>query len=438
MSPLFIGLFGFLAVIILIMLGFHIGLALGFVGVIGLILLSGNFKIALSTLTTNPFWTVFSYDLIIIPLFVLMGTFASYGGFGRDLYSASSKWLGRVPGGLGIATVWTSLLFGAASGSNVAAAAVFTKISLPEMTQRNYDAKFSVGTIVASSMLTVIMPPSLVLVLYGIFTEQSIAKLLIAGVIPSIIVAIGLSCYLWLRVRIVPNIAPLDNTPVSWRDKIIAAKNAWMIILLALVVLGGIYGGVFTPTEAAGVGSFVAFAIGLVRRHLNWHNIVASLVETVMFSAMIFFILIGAYIFIRFLLLSGFTNSLLGLLLSVNIPNILIIIALMIVYLILGCFMDALSMMAITLPIVFPAIKGLGYDGIWFGIIFLMASVIGAMTPPFGMSVYAVKSATDIDMSIEDMFKACIPYIFVTFVIWAILIAFPKISTFLPDLMLGP
>jgi C4-dicarboxylate transporter, DctM subunit len=439
-SPLILGISALVILVILIILGVHVGLALGLVGFLGLVIKLGDFGRAMPLLLTTPYSTVVSFTFIIIPLFVLMGSLAFYAGFGESLYDWATKWLGKVPGSIAIATAWACLLFGTVSGSNVSAAAIFTKISLPEMIKRGYNPKFSVGAIVCSSMLTIIMPPSLILVIYGMMTNEPIGKLLIAGIMPSIIFAVAITVFIWGWLKIKPSNAPnFVALSYPWKERFISLKNVWMVVLLAAIVLGGIYSGVFSPTEAAAAGTFALFIFAWATRKLNLDRTKKAFIETVEFSVMLFLILIGAYIFTRFLAMSGFTTQMLNALVNSNIPGIAIIIGLVVIMLILGLFIDAISIMAILLPISYPVVLQLGYDGVWYGIVVLLATTIGAMTPPFGLAVFAVKAASNIDMSVEEMFAGCTPYTLMSIVFTLILIAVPSISLFLPNLMMsGP
>jgi tripartite ATP-independent transporter DctM subunit len=280
------------------------------------------------------------------------------------------------------------------------------------------------------------MPPSILLVVYGILVEQPIGRLLIAGVIPSFVFAIAISLYIWLMAKRYPALCPRDSRKVPWRERIISLKGAWAIVALAAIVLGGIYTGIFSPTEAAAAGSFAACVFCILARKLNFSTLRTVLFETLEITVMLFFVLIGASIFSRFLAMSGFSAFLLNSLVDMELPRVVLLIGVLAIYVFLGCFIDNISIMAITLPIVFPAITAHGYDGVWFGIILLIAMLIGAMTPPFGLSVFAVKSVVKAEIDIEDMFRGTIPFIIMTMVVWLIMIVFPQISLFLPNMIL--
>lgn len=434
MSPLTLGIIGICLLLTLIALGVHVGLALLVSGSVGIIVASG-FDISLAVLRTTPLWTVFNYELIAIPLFVLMGSFVFYAGIGEDLFSAVYKLAGKIPGSIAVSVVTAATFFGAASGSNLSTVTVFTKVGLPAMVKEKYDPKFAMGAIVSSSMASVFIPPSILLVLYGVMAEQSIARCLLAGILPGILIGAALAVFVIIRVKIRPALAPISYKSFTWKERIFSMRDAWMIVLLAVAVLGGMYSGLFTPTEAAGVGACLALVIPFVRRRLHWRDVLTSLRETAQFSAVLFFILIGAFVFARFLALSGVTTSLANLILEANLNSVVLIIALMGLFMLLGLFMDAISIMAIILPILAPAMQSLGYDMVWFGIFMLFGLQIGAFTPPFGLGVFAARGALTMEMKTEDIFKGCVPFMVVCIAVWAFLAFSPEFCLWLPNAM---
>lgn len=437
MNPLLLGTIAFIVLIILVVCGIHIGPALIFVGLIGTIIASGRFETALAMLVTTPFYTAFDFGLVVAPLYAAMGLFSLYGGFSEEAYKAAYRWLGRLPGGMAIATVWACTAFGAASGSAVAAASIFTKVSLPEMVKYGYEKKFSAGLIAQASALAVLIPPSLLFIVYGVLTEQSIAKLFIAGVIPGIVFASVLSLGIVILVLRNPKLAPPVTSSIPWKQKFASLRGLWGISILALVVLGGIYGGIFTPTESAAVGAFGAFVIAIIQRKLTWGRLWAVLIETAEFTSLLYLILIGALIFSRFLSISGFTNHLVDFLIGLEIPRMGLLAGILLIMLFLGCFLDGIAIMCLTMATIFPLIMKLGFDPIWFGVVLTVALEAGLVTPPFGLGVFTVKAATDLKLSTEDIFRGAFPFLIMVLVILVILIIFPGITLFLPNLMRG-
>ena len=280
-----------------------------------------------------------------------------------------------------------------------------------------------------------IIPPSLFLVIYGWLAEESIAKMLMAGFFPGILMAMTLSAGIWIRARRSPRLAPLPTSTVSWKERTISTAKAWPMVLLAAIIIGGIYTGVFTPTEASAVGAFVALVIGLGFRRLNWDKIKTSLMETADLTAMLFFIIIGATVFARFLIVSRIPIWLGNTVIGIGLPPVQFVIILVILCLVLGCFIDPVSIMFILLPIFTPVIQAMGIDPIWFGLLLVVAVTMGALTPPFGLSIYTVKGAAGPDVTVEGVFRGAMPYYFPMLITLALLVAFPQISTFLPNMM---
>jgi tripartite ATP-independent transporter DctM subunit len=437
MDPLILGFGAFGILLILFMLGVQIGIGMALIGFLGVWAMTGNFSAALGILRTTPFFAVANFNYTVMPLFILMGLFCSYGGIGGDAFKAvRNSILAKLPGGLAVATVWASCIFGAASGSAYAAAAVFTKISLPEMEKANYDVKFSCGAIASASALAVLIPPSLMFLIYAIVTEQSIAKLLIAGIGPGLLFALLLSISIVLMAASNPRLAPtIPMAKQTFKESVRSVSGVWSILLLALIVLGGIYSGVFSATEAGAVGAFAAMMIAVFSRRLNKTILIRSMAETAETTCMLFFVLIGAQIFTTFLASSGFSDRLVLQVTGSEVAPLIIVAGLMLMYLFLGCFLDGIAMMVITLPIVFPIILHLGLSPIWFGALMIMVGQLGSLTPPFGMSVFIVQANSGGKISSADAFKGAVPFMLVEAITLALLISFPGITTFLPDRM---
>ena len=437
MDPLTLGFSAFGLLMVLFILGVQVGIAMALIGFLGILVMTGNLQMALGVLMTTPFYSVANFNYTVMPLFILMGLFCSYGGIGGDAFRAlRNSLLAKLPAGLAVATVWASCIFGAASGSAYAAAAVFTKIALPEMEKANYDTKFSCGCIAAASALAVLIPPSLMFLIYAIVTEQSIAKLLIAGVFPGLLFAVLLTISVIIMASVKPGLAPpLPVSTLTFKEKLKCYSGLWSIGVLALIVLGGIYSGVFSATEAGAAGAFAAMIIAGFYGRIKKAMVYRSMAETAETTCMLFFVLIGAQIFTTFLASSGFSDKLVALATGLDVAPWVIVTSLMVMYAFLGCFMDGIAMMVITLPMVFPIITKLGLDPIWFGALMIMVGQLGSLTPPFGMSVFIVQANAGGRITVSDAFKGAVPFMVVEAITLALLIAFPEITLFLPSRM---
>lgn len=435
MSHEIIGLACFVVAIGLLVLGVHIGIALTICGVLGSFIILGNFGAIAGLLKSTPYYSISVYELSVVPLFILMGMFSLYGGISESAYLAINSWVGKFRAGLGIATVWATTAFGATSGSSVAACSVFTKVSYPEMQKAGYDSYYSLATIAVAAGIAMLIPPSLYAVIFGMLAQVSIAKLLIAGVIPGILQALTLSLGVYFMAVKNPRLAPLANISYTLKQKLVNSVKAWPMILLAGIIIGGIYSGVFTPTEAAAIGTFAALVICLAQRKLKWGNLKESLVETAYITAMLNFIIIGATVFSRMLTLSGLPAWLGQMFISSGLSPIALVLAIMVIFLILGCFIDAMSIMFITLPIFAPLLKTAGVDLIWFGVLTTVALNMGTITPPFGLCIYTVKAIAGPDVKLEGVFKASLPMYIPVMGTLAVLVIFPIIVTYLPGFM---
>ncbi len=434
MDPTITGILGILLLFILILTGLHIGLVLCLVGGLGLILLIGP-QGGLMILGSTPFATASAYDLSPLPLFLLMGAFASSGGLGTVAFEAISKWVGRLNGGLAIASTFGSAFFGLACGSSLAAAGVFTKAALPEMLARNYDRRLAIGSIAAAGTFSTMIPPSGLLIIYAIFTDESIGRLFMAGVVPGALTAIVYAALIFFRVLFNPDLAPKVDIQYDWPTRMRALVTMWPILLLAGLVLGGIFAGWFTATEAGGIGAAGALVIVLAIKGWRKARIGHALIDCMRTNGMIFLIIIGAIIFGRFLSVTQIPVNLSMFLDQLNLPPIAILIGVLLMYFVLGMFLDAVAILAITLPVVFPMILELGFDPIWFAIVVIKVTEIGLVTPPVGMNVYVCVSAAEGQISLPDAFRGIAPFILCDLVVLAALLAFPEIATWLPGLM---
>lgn len=435
MSNLAIGFLGVFVLLASILLGAPIMVALTGVGFAGLILLS-NFTAAISILGTLYYSIVSGFHFSVIPMFLLMGFFAMRAGIGADLFDACSKWLGRLPGGLALASTGAAAAFGAASGSSVGTATLFTKLALPEMINRGYDRGFAAASIAIAGTLAVLIPPSALMVVYGILTNSSIGKLLIAGIVPGIIFSFIIIVTILIVSIVNPKKAPPDARIYTWRERFWSLRMVGPLFLVIAVMLGGLYGGVFTPTEAGGLGALVTFLMAVVRqRGLRGIELGKTLLDTVVLTAMIFAIIIGGLLFARFLALSGVSGAIQSVLVDGGF-NVWTVVGLVtLIYLVLGMLMDAPSLLAISLPITHPVMMSLGFDPLWFGVYVIVLAEIGAITPPVGINCFVVKGAAGNLVTLEEIFGALTPFIIASFIMLAIMMFFPQVALYLPGLM---
>jgi tripartite ATP-independent transporter DctM subunit len=432
MSTDAVAVIGFVALFVLMLLRVPIGIAMGVVGVVGFGYLA-DFGPALRILAQSPIRTATDLGFGVVPLFLLMGAFATASGMSRELYAVAHGFLGHFRGGLGIATIAASGGFAAISGSSVASAATFATVAYPEMRRYGYPKPFATGVIAAGGTLGIMIPPSVVLAIYGIITEQDIGKLFIAGIIPGLIAT---AMYM-LTINVMAFIRP-EQFPaaprVPWPERWQALRGVWAILVLFLFVIGGIYGGIFTPTEAAGMGAGGAFLISLLRGRLTVKSTIDCLVSTVRTSAAVFTILIGALIFGYFLTITQTPQKLTDFITHIGLGPYQVLFLIMLMYVALGCILDAMAMIILTIPIIFPAMMSLGFDPIWFGVIIVMTVELGLITPPVGMNVYVINSVIK-DVSLSTIFYGVTPFVITDIIRLAILIAFPILSTFLPSQM---
>jgi len=437
MEPLTIGYIGCAAFVALICLRAPVAYAMAIVGVLGLFSVydaAAVFKFV----PTEMFTHTSSFTLAALPLFLLMGYLAFHADLARDSYEAAKAWFGKVPGGLAVGTVYGCAIFGACSGSSLATCAVFSKISVPEMIRAGYNRKLSLGVVAAGGGLDVLIPPSIVMVIYGVMTETSIGKLLIAGILPGIFyacvfaVAIALAC--WLKPELAPRIADVDT---SWRAKWLAVRNLWAVMALFVLVLGAIYAGWATPDEAAAVGVVGALALLVQRRRFSWATVKSATIDSAKASAMIFLLLGAAAIFAKFLAVTGVIATMTKAVMELGMPFWALILALTLLYLVLGCFLDAISMMILTMPLVAPLITAHGQSLIWFGVFITMMAAIGAVTPPLGLNCFVMKGALGDEVELNEIFLGAAPFVALMLAIALIIAAFPGLSLWLPNYMAG-
>lgn len=433
-APELVGLIGIIALLLFILLGVPIAVSSTVVGFLGCWSLMGITP-ALGVMYTIPIAKVATYSLSVIPLFILMGVFALHGGIGKELYDACIKWLGRLPGGLAMATTAANGLFGACSGSSLAATATFTKLALPEMDRYNYDKRLSLGAIAASGSMAAMIPPSGMMVIFCTFSDVSLGKILVGGVIPGILSVIIYMASIYIRARRNPWLGPPINERISWKERLLSLRQLLTAAITFIVLLGGIYLGFFSPTEGGAAGAFVIFLIVLVRGRFTRENFIESLLETVSTTAMIFFIIIGAMVFAQFLAVSQLPAYFVNFVKGSLLPSSLMVIMILLIYIFLGTFLDAVAMMALSLPIVFPMIEVLGINGIWFGIMVIKMTEVALITPPLGLNVYVVKGLAPEEIKLEDIFMGIMPFLLMDIVTLAIIFTFPGVVTWLPNTM---
>jgi C4-dicarboxylate transporter, DctM subunit len=376
---------------------------------------------------------VTDFNFAVVPLFLLMGAFASTSGMSRELFRAANAFLGHLRGGLGMATIAACAAFAAICGSSVATAATFSKVAYPEMRRFGYPQSFATGVIAAGGTLGIMIPPSTVFAIYGLITEQDVGKLLIAGIIPGILATVMYLSTITIIGLVKPDFLP-SGPRAPTAERVTALGNVWATLLLFAFVIGGLYGGLFTATEAAGAGAGGAFLIGLLRGRLSRQDIFRSLLETTRTTAAVFTILIGALLFGYFLTITQTPQKVTEFLTGLGVGRYGVLALIMLMYLVLGCLMDALAMIILTVPIIFPVIKQLGFDPIWFGVIIVMTVELGLIHPPVGMNIFVIKSVIE-DVKISTIFYGVSPFIVTDLIRLLILIAFPILSTWLPSQM---
>jgi tripartite ATP-independent transporter DctM subunit len=434
MDPLIIGYLGLLAVTVLIVLGLRVAFATALVGIFGIAFLRGwnaSFGIA----GYLPHGIVAHYGLSVIPLFILMGYFAYFAGLTQDVFQAARQWVGHFSGGLAVATTYGCAGFAACTGSSVASAAVMGKMAIPEMLKYRYQPRLAAGAVAAGGTIATLIPPSVPLVIYGIITEQSVGHLLMAGFFPGILSALVYAFMIQVRVKIKPNLAP-PLPAASWKARFASLKNTWGIIAILIIILGGIYTGVFTPTEAGGAGATATFLMAVFMGKLKWSGFKSSMLDTGKSTVMIFSLIVGVLILVRFLAITGLPIAFSKWVVALPVPRLIILLGVLSIFVFLGMFLDLIGMMLLALPLVFPTVVALGYDPIWFGVIVVKMGEICLITPPVGLNVYVVNSVAP-DISSKEIFMGIIPFLLMDFLTLAILITFPQITMFLPSLMLA-
>lgn len=427
-----IAVLGFLALFALMLLRVPVGMAMGLVGITGYSWIAGAGP-ALKLVGQTSMRTVTDYTFGVIPMFMLMGAFVSVSGVSRELFKAANAMIGHLRGGLGVATVLACGGFAAISGSSVATAATFSGVAYPEMRRFGYPQSFSTGVIAAGGTLGAMLPPSTVLAVYAILTQQDIGKLFMAGVIPGLIAMLLYVTTVMIIVRVRPDWLPRGEAR-SWGERLAELKNVWSALVLFIFVIGGLYGGFFTPTEAGGVGASGAFLLGLVRGKLDRAKIKEALLAATRTAAAVFTVLIGALMFGYFLTITQVPQKLTDYLAHLGVGPYGVLLLILLMYLVLGCLMDAMAMIILTVPIIFPVVTHMGFDPIWFGIIIVMTVELGLITPPVGMNVFVIKSVVP-EASFSTIFRGVSPFVATDVLRLAILVSFPILALWLPGKM---
>jgi C4-dicarboxylate transporter, DctM subunit len=432
MSLTVIGIIAFVFILGLVFLNVPVAFSLIIVGFVGLVAIIG-FEPALTGIAIISFEQTSNYDLAVIPLFMLMGEFVSRGNIGRDAYDMARAWLGHMRGGLAIATTVACGMFAAVCGSSTASAVAMGQITYPEMKRSNYDDKLTTGTIAAGGTMGILIPPSTALIVLGILTQVSIGKLFIAGIIPGITQIIFYVVTIAIICRIHPDLGPA-SARTTLRKKVSSLTSPWPVILLFLLVIGGLYGGIFTPSEAGAIGVFGALIINLVRRQFTSRNLAACLMGAAKISAMIMALIVGSFIFNKFLAVTRITFVISDYIVGLGLSSLVVLIIILIIYIILGCFFDIYAIIVLTIPIFFPVITMLHVDPIWFCVLTVRVMEMGMITPPFGMNAFVLAGV--VNLPVSTIFRGVIPFIISDFFNLALLIAMPSLSTYLPDLMI--
>lgn len=436
MEPALVGLLGILALIVMLFLGFHVATTMGIIGALGFWIISGTFQGATSFAISTAFSVGSSYDFMIIPLFMLLGAVLYKSGMASTIYEAVYRFISGIPAGLAIATTVAVAIFSAISGSSLACAVTFSKVSIPEMVERGYNKGFAAGLVAAAATQDSLIPPSALLVMYAILTEQSIGKCLMAGLVPGVL-SIVLYIALILTMKKVKPQWFGTAASFTWKEKVESLKGSWQIPLLAVLVLGIIYTGLTTATEAAAVGTSLAIILAAFVVGLRGIKMRDSLRTTLSSSGMLFAILIGSFIFGNFLNVSRIPAALSQFIAAAGLSKWVIFAIIMGVFTILGMIMSSVAFVVATMPIVFPIVKSLGFDAIWFGVITVKMCGIGMLTPPVGMTVYATKGAVGERIKLEEIFKGAIPFLIPDYICLALMCVFPDIVLFLPNRMTG-
>ena len=434
MEPVLLGALGLVLLFVLLFLRLPVAFTFIIIGFGGLVYLRG-FTAAMSSLGQSAWSSATSYYFMAIPLFVLMGQFAANSDIGKELYATASKWLGRLPGGLALGTVWGCAGFAACTGSSTAGVLTFGPIAYKPMIELNYSRSLAVSTILCGATMGILIPPAIGFIIYGGITEEPIGRLFMAGILPGI-----LQATLYTLVIIFVTTLGIQAGPpgpaCSWKEKFVSLRGVGGMLSLVLLVIGGIYMGIFTPTEASAAGAVGAFLIALFRRGLGRSVLRTSFEQCIRVTCMIFAIVIGGRVFTTFMALTGLSAMLMNSIIGSGLSPIAMVVLSLFIYVILGCFMEALSMVVLTVPFLYPVFIGFGFDGIWFGVLVVVMIEMALFTPPVGMQLFVARGMFK-DVPMMELYKGVIPFIVSDVIRTAILVAFPIISLWIPNAMFG-
>ena len=432
MTPVQIGILGCVLLFIMLASGMPVAFVMAVVGFVGFAIVVSP-SAALSLVTIDLYDTFSSYSLTVIPLFVFMGQIAFHAGISRRLFNTAYHWLGPLPGGLAMATVGACTAFGAICGSGPATAATMASVALPEMKRYNYSMELGCGAVAAGGSLGMLIPPSVVFIVYAIMTEQSVGKLFIAGIVPGLLIATLFCLTIYLNCRLHPHLGPAGPS-LSWSKKFASLSGVAETLILFVLVMGGMFMGYFTPTEAAAIGAAGSLIIALFKKQLTWKTIRRSLQQTIRTSCMVMIIVAGAVIFGHFLAVTRIPFELASWLAGLPLSGWVIMGIIIMFYLVVGCFVDALALILLTIPIFYPVVTGLNYNPIWFGVIIVVVTQMGVISPPVGICVYVVNGIAR-DVPLQTIFKGALPFLAALILAAIILVAFPQLSLFLPSLI---
>ncbi len=418
---------------VLMGLGSPIFVSLGLSGLFGIYLITGIR--GLFQLPASIFAQLDSFTLVAIPLFILMGEIIFITGIGKDIYNAFSKWLNKIPGGLAIASIYSCALFGAMSGVSIAGVATIGTMAVPEMLKRKYDKGLSAGSVAAAGALAVLIPPSISFILYGAISGESVGKLFIGGIIPGIVLATMMAAYVYIKVLRNPSLAPREHGEVTFSEKMASLKRLWPVLLLILVVLGTIYTGIATPTEAGAIGVFGAFFIALVYGRLNWETFRSALFKATHVTVVILIILASAYAFSQFLNLIRLPEMVAMWLTNLHLHRMIVMLIIMAVLIVLGCLIDGASLIIVTTPILLPTITALGFSPLWYGILVVLNVEIAVITPPVGLNLYTMKSIVGDQVSLGEIIRGTAPFIIVDILALLLFMFWPELALWLPGKM---
>jgi C4-dicarboxylate transporter, DctM subunit len=432
MSPTVIGVIGLASLFVLIFSRMPVGFLMALIGLVGFGSIV-NFDAALNMMVKDLFDVFGSYSLTVIPLFILMGQIAYHAGISRRLFDVAYRFIGHWPGGLAIATIGACAGFSAICGSTNATAATMAAVTLPEMRRYGYRDSLATGVIAAGGSLGILIPPSVIFIIYGIMTEQSIGKLFVAGILPGILLTglFVLTIVIWAKLR--PDLAP-PGPSTTWREKLASLSGLLETLALFLIVMGGLFLGFFTPTEAGGVGAFGALAIALIRKNITLPSFFQALAETTRISCMILVIVAGATVFGHFLAITRIPFDIANWVAGFHLPNYAVMAFIILTYFVGGCFLDALALIMLTVPIFYPVVTSLGYDPMWFGVVIVLVTQVGVITPPVGINVYVVSGVAR-DVPLHVIFRGVVPMLAALILATLLLIPFPWIALYLPGLM---